>query len=136
LAFLFLSQNLNKREINMTDEERIAVRKYLPRPGFSIVMENPEQHRVLMQLLMGIGFIYTSRTRDALAFEPDYPLVLVSTEDNTIHRRRASVFQEISFDELLQLLEKATDEEIAKNAERDAALVSLKSLGLIKRPRI
>ena len=126
----------------MTDEERIAVRKYLPKPGFSIVTEDAATYGVLMQLLMGIGFTYVTGAASGLVFDPDYTRVSVDVENAIISRNRASalpkigMFQEISFDELLQLLEKATDEEIAKNAERDAALVSLKSLGLIKRPRI
>ena len=126
----------------MTDEERIAVRKYLPKPGFSIVTEDAATYGVLMQLLMGIGFICVIGAEAGLIFDRNYTRVSVDVENAVIGRNRASalpkigMFQEISFDELLQLLEKATDEEIAKNAERDAALVSLKSLGLIKRPRI
>ena len=126
----------------MTDEERIAVRKYLPRPGFSIVTEDAATYGVLMQLLMGIGFICVIGAEAGLIFDRNYTRVSVDVENAVIGRNRASalpkigMFPEISFDKLLQLLEKATDEEIAKNAERDAALVSLKSLGLIKRPRI
>lgn len=120
----------------MTDEERIAVRKYLPRPGFSIVTEDAATYGVLMQLLMGIGFICVIGAEAGLIFDRNYTRVSVDVENAVIRRNSVSLFPEISFDELLQLLEKATDEEIAKNAERDAALVSLKSLGLIKRPKI
>jgi len=121
----------------MDEEQKAGLRKYLPKPGFSMGVTDSNTYGLIVRLLVTIGFSGAVGTGDLLQFNPMYTRVYIDTENLVINRATGLHESSLSLNKLLEVLEKATDEEIAKEARFEAAkAAALKFSNRLIRPKI
>lgn len=121
----------------MDEDQKAGLRKYLPKPGFSMEVADSNTYGLIVRLLVSIGFSGAVGTGDLLQFDPRYTRVYIDTENLVVTRAIGLHDPSLSLNKLLEVLEKATDEEMAKEAQFEAArAAALKFSNRLIRPKI